>query len=518
MKRKWHIILISLLLFSIFSIFSVLHAESVRGNGKIHSFTILQMNDVYELFPVPTEVDGTTAPRGGIATAGTLLQEKRKQGPTLVLHAGDLLFPSLLSNRLQHRGAQMIAAFNQLQIDLATFGNHEFDGGCQILADRLRESRFPWVSANVDLPPEMALPPDRVRPVRIVNIAGLRLGIFGLTIQMPPVEGCGPTPIIFREPIAAAREAISRLKGGKADLIIALTHLPIAEDRTLAETFPEIDFIVGGHDHEVIETLVGKTLITKAGANVVGLGEIEVKAVRSGKEWVVGKSWRRTPVDPAQIPPDPKITAAFAPYASAIVPFEQEMGVTAVPLDLREEIVRERESNFGNYVADVLRETMGGDAALINGGSFRDDRIIPEGPLTLRDLFTALPYDNEMVLLEMTGSRLIAALENGVSRAGARAGRFPQVSGLSFSFDPKEPAGSRVTGVWIGAEAVEPDRKYRLATTDFLAEGGEIDGYAFQELPILKRGGPLNDAIIQALEGGEPIRTEVEGRITIGGN
>lgn len=500
-------------LFSLLLLLYSLFLTDANAGEKVHTFTLLQMNDVYELFPVATEIDGVPLPRGGLAYTAPLIEEQRKQGPTLLLHAGDLLFPSLHSNKLKHQGAQMIAGLNLIGVDLATFGNHEFDQGCRVLAARLIESRFPWVSANVDLPPEANLPAGKVRPYRIVKVAGLRVGIFGLTLPLVPVGGCGPRPITFRDPVEASREAIARLKKEKVDLIVALTHLPISQDRALAEAFPEIDLIVGGHDHEVMEARVGKTLITKAGENATGLGVIGVRVVRSGDRWVVEKSWRRIPVDPARVAPDPNVEAALAPYAEELTRFNRVIGEAAVALDLREEVVREQESNFGDYVADLLRSAMGTEAALINGGAFRDDRILKPGPITLRDLYTALPYQNEMVAIEIAGQEMIDALENGVSLPGKRAGRFPQVSGISFTFDPRRPPGGRVTEVKINGEAIESGRKYTLATIDFLARRGEIDGYAFQTLPVVRSGGELNEAILHALKTMGPIKNEVEGRI-----
>ncbi len=161
-KRQRYATLLFLFLF-LYSLYPVAAADD-----KLHTLTLLQMNDVYELFPVQTEVDGAPVSRGGLAYATTLIAQQRREGPTLLLHAGDLLFPSLLSNKLKHQGAQMIAAFNLLQVDLATFGNHEFDQGCRVLATRLTESQFPWVSANVDLPKEANLPAEKVQPYRIL--------------------------------------------------------------------------------------------------------------------------------------------------------------------------------------------------------------------------------------------------------------------------------------------------------------------------------------------------------------
>lgn len=510
-KRKQRAILFLILLILLLS--GGFFAPPSGAAEKAPTLTFVQMNDVYELFPVPTVIDGRTVPRGGLAHAATLIGQIRGGGPTLLLHAGDFLFPSLLSNKLRHQGAQMIAAFNLLGVDLATFGNHEFDQGCRVLAARVKESRFPWVSANIDFPKEAGLPAEKVQPYRVLKMAGLRIGILGLTLPLQPVGGCGPAPITFRDPIGAARAAVAKLKKEKADFIVALTHLPMADDRALAAAVPEIDLVVGGHDHEALEASVGKTLITKAGENATALGLIGIEATRSGPTWVIEKSWRRAPVDPSRTPPDPAMQAALAGYATETASFDRVVGETAVALDLREETVREGESNFGNYVADVLRLSMKADAALINGGAVRDDRILPPGPVTQRDLDTALPYQNEIVAVEVTGRQLIEALENGVSLSGKRAGRFPQVSGIAFSFDPHRPPGTRIVEATIGGAPPEPDRKYRLATIDFLARRGEIDGYAFKALPIIGEGGPLNEAIVRDLKARGALRTTLERRI-----
>lgn len=488
-------------------------ARTVPAREAVHTFTILQLNDVYDVFPVPA-AGGGDAREGGLAYVRTLAQQERAKGPVLFLHAGDFLSPSLLSQKLKHKGGQMIVAMNGLGLDLATFGNHEFDLGCAVLADRIKESRFPFVSSNVDLPPAMALPAGRVADHRVIEIAGLRVGFFGLTVPQHPVPGCGGESITFRDPLDAARRAVAALEQEKVDLIIGLTHLRVADDEALAAALPNVDLIVGGHEHEVIVTLAGRTLITKAGANATGLGRIGVRAVKAKSGWVVEKSWERIPVDPAILPADGEMVARLAPYQKELEAFARVIGRTEVPLDIREEVVREGESSLGDFLADLMRTSVGADVALLNGGSFRDDRVIPAGPLTLADLYTMLPFENEILVVRVTGQQLWEALENGVSLAGQAAGRFPQVSGLRFTFDPQAPVGNRVLSVRIGDAPLEPDRSYRLAATDFLVQRGSIDGYTLPQ-EIESRGGHLTEMLESALAQA-PIRAAIDGRIQAG--
>src|SRR6476660_9772019 len=168
---------ITVKLLTLFFFVFALHLEA----AKPQNFTIIQLNDVYEVFPTPTLVDHKVEERGGLQYAGTMIEEYRKKGPVLVLHAGDFISPSLLSIKFKHKGKQMIDAMNAIGTDFATFGNHEFDFGCQVLGERIQQSTFQWLSSNVRFPPEMNYIASKVKPYRIIKIAGLRVGIFALT-------------------------------------------------------------------------------------------------------------------------------------------------------------------------------------------------------------------------------------------------------------------------------------------------------------------------------------------------
>jgi 5'-nucleotidase len=440
-----------------------------------------------------------------------MIQEYKKAGPVLVLHAGDFLSPSLLSIKFKHKGKQMVDAMNALPTDFATFGNHEFDFGCQVLADRINESKFQWLSSNVKFPEQFSYLASKIKPYRILKIGAMRVGIFAVTLPLLPLEGCGPEPIRFEDPFEVAQRMVNRLKGQEVDLIIALTHLRMTDDRRLAELNPDIDFIVGGHDHEAMVEVVGKTLITKAGSNALALGVIGVKGIRASEGWIVQKNWKRVDVNPKITKPSPAVAAALAPYAQELLPFDKVVGATDVALDVREDTIRERESNFGNWLTDLMRTQTNSDIALINSGAFRGDRIIPPGPLTLVDLYSVLLFENQIRQIKITGRQLLEALENGVSMVGEKDGRFPQVSGIKFSYDPDLAVGQRVTKVLIGGEPLDLSKVYTMATIEFLIHRGFIDGYALPKEEVTD-GGDLNSLVLQKLAQA-PLRCNVEGRI-----
>jgi len=175
--------------------------------------------------------------------------------------------------------------------------------------------------------------------------------------------------------------------------------------------------------------------------------------------------------------------------------------------------VRTKETNLGDLVADIMRERANADLAIQNGGGIRAS--IPEGSITVGDVFTVLPFDNYLIALQMTGEEILEALENGVSKVEETAGRFPQVSGLTFTFDPSKPAGERVSEVKVNGEPLELDKKYIVATNDFMAAGGD-DYASLKEAPMtLVTGELLRDVAVNYIKEMGEVAPEVEGRINI---
>ena len=482
---------------------TLLAGAPAERSGQI---TILQLNDLYDITPVEK---GT---KGGLARVATLRDRVAKESPnTVFILAGDFLSPSTMSSMFQ--GQQMVATLNAAGLDLVTFGNHEFDYGEQATLDRMRESRFAWVSSNV-LDPKTGLPFGNAVSFVLRQLGDIRVAFIGLTTPEANVLSKGARDLKFLDPIPAAKAVVARAKQAKADVIVALTHLYMAEDKKLAAAVPEIDLILGGHDHEVMDAKVGRTLILKAGSDGVSVGRIDVavQVGRGGRK--VEARWALLPVTD-QIPDEAQTAAVVKQYADLT---KGRVGVhageTTAPLDTRNEIVRTQESAVGNLVADLVRGSVGADVALINGGGLRGSAVTPAGPLTRGDILKILPFANKIVKIEVTGEALRAALENGLSQVEQSAGRFPQVSGLRYTFDPKKPANSRLTSVSIGGKPLDLQARYSLATFDFILGGG--DGYtAFKGAKVLvaPEMGPMDsDVLLERLKTG-PVSPATDGRI-----
>ena len=172
---------------------------------------------------------------------------------------------------------------------------------------------------------------------------------------------------------------------------------------------------------------------------------------------------------------------------------------------------------LADLVADAVRARTNAQAAIINGGNIRGDRTYPAGTaITRKDVMAELPFGNVVVLLELDGKTVKDALENGVAKVEDGAGRFPQVSGMSYTYDPRRPTGQRIRDVKVGGQPLRPDATYRVAVNDYMAGGG--DGYAM--LTGAKRiidasGGTLMTSAVMGYVAslGGKIAPAVEGRI-----
>ena len=406
------------------------------------------------------------AGRGGLARVATLVRELRRETPnTIFALGGDTLSPSLLSTL--RKGAQMIEGWNALGLDAATFGNHEFDFGVEVLAERVRESRFPWLATNV-VDAASGRPVAGARGSLRRDLEGARVGLIGLTTPDAGRTSNGGPGVRFDDPIESARGALAAL--GPVDLTVAVTHLPIREDRALIAALP-IDAVLGGHDHEpMLEA--GRAVIVKAGSDALNVGQVEYE-LRCGA--VLARRERLIPVDD-RLSEAPDVAELVRRQAALLArELETVVGRTAVPLDARESLVRREPTPVGRLVATLMRERLGAEVGLLNSGALRANRVIPVGPLTMRDVRELLPFTNTVTLLEVTGEALRAALERSVDELPRATGHFLQTAGLEVAVDPSQPPGRRIGALTIGGRPLDPAAHYRVATVDYLARGR--DGY-----------------------------------------
>ena len=488
-------------------------AQSNNGNGKAASaptmrVTLLQVNDVYQISPVDR---GT---RGGLARVAALRQQLMRESPhTLFLLGGDTISPSVASNIFQ--GRQMIATWNATGLDVAVLGNHEFDFGDAVLRERMKESRFVWLGTNVFDRKTGRLFGD-MPPFVVREFGGVRVGLFGILTPETKNSSKPGADVEFRDPCETAKRVVPQIRARGAQVIVAVTHLTMAEDKALARCAP-IDVIIGGHEHTLLQSLSGRTPIFKVGSDARNVGRIDLNInARTGA--LESIDWEILPVTSDIKGEPPEVVALVADFEKKLsAELDQPIGITKVELDARQSTNRSRETNLGSFIADAYRKWGNTDVALLNGGSIRSNTTYGPGTLTKRDILSILPFENHIVKVEVTGAMLRAALEHGVSRVAesAEEGRFPQVSGLVFTYDGRRAAGSRVVNVLVGGRPLDDGKTYTLATVAYLIGGG--DGYTmFTKARYLfdPEGGPVEAALVMDnIAAAKEIAPQPDGRI-----
>lgn len=439
---------------------------------------------------------------GGVARQATVQSQILAEGGNvLLLDAGDRFTGSLFHQ--QYRGQDQVQLMNALGYNAMTLGNHEFDDGEDVLLAFLQGLNFPVVTANVDFTafPEIdAL----VSPYVVLEVGGQQIGVIGLTTADTVVTSSPSRDIVFSDDYAGAvAGAVAELTDMGVNKIILVTHIGIDFDLPLLESLAGVDLVVGGHSHTLLsntlragvdvypiaaQTSAGEPIYyAQAGANNVYLGRMDVTFDANG---VITAISGEPILLSRYITPDPDIQAILTELAGPIEELRATpIGATATDLLVGDRTVcRVEECVLGNLIADAMIADTGAQLAIQNGGGIRAD--INAGEITLGEVLTVLPFGNLASTVDLTGAQVIEALENGVSRinvengqvvrAGAN-GRFPQVAGIRYSFDPTQPAGSRIVSVEVrGADGsfspIDPEAVYKVATNDFMLNGG--DGYS----------------------------------------
>ncbi len=489
-----------------YAFYFVAAISTIFCNEKKIEFTIFTFNDVYDIHP---KADGI----GGFSTLQTMLEEERKKYKHhITTMNGDFLFPSIYSTL--DKGKHRVELFNQMGVDVVVLGNHEFDFGPKVVKERIEESHFPWFGANV-YDTQGNYFTGEVQ-TKVIDVEGVKIGFFGLVTNETPIVSSTENSVLFCPLKLTAKRMCQKLKEEGVDIIVALTHLFIDEDRQLASEVPEIDIILGGHDHDPIVWNVKKTLIMKTGQNGYFLGKIVLKIeVIEGKrkevriypscELLVNK-YQNSHLEIQKL-----IDGYDRLFADVSI---KALGKVENSLDSRHGVVRGAESSMANLITDALREHYSADGALMSAGIIRGDRYYTEGTLmTYEDLMKELPFENENILIEVKGFDLLKALESGVAQAEHLAGAFPQVSGIEYFFSKGNQPGERIIDVKIQGSPLELEKKYKIATNTYNQAGG--DGYfSLTNAKILEsKGEKLIEVVKNSILKNPKIVSRLDGRI-----
>jgi len=446
---------------------------------------------------------------------------------SLLVDAGDALHG--LPVATINGGADIAELMSAAGYDALVTGNHEFNYGWERLVELRDIAGFPFLASNITRNGSPLLD-----DTLIIMVDDVKIGLFGIITEstsylaMPAFV----RSIEFGDPVQTAREKAEYLRGQGVHIVVALCHLGVTPyDGTLstrlASEVPEIDVIIDGHSHtELPDGLMENgVLIAQTGQHGSNLGKIVI-SVENGE--IISKTASLITVEEAQTTaPDETVAGMLSEVMAGIdIILSEPVGESGIDMSSeRSPGLRTQEMPLGNLVADAFRAAAATDIAIVNGGSVRAD--ISAGVVTRGDIISVLPFGNSLMVKSITPAVLFEVLENGVSGIvldselnidyeQSAQGRFPQVSGFSFVYDPTAPAGTRVVSVTLDdGRVLSPDDNstaITLASIDFIMTGGD-QFVMLEDIPVMRELGSADEALAEFIRVHTPVGTPASGRI-----
>ena len=433
-------------------------------DGRYVQWTFLQMNDVYELMPLDK------GRKGGLARVAYLRELLLKENNhTITVLAGDLISPSALGtariNGTALNGKQMIATMNTLGLDYMSFGNHEFDISEKDLLSRMNESTFTWISSNV-FRLNSSEPFGTSISHKMIIIDGVRILLIALTIT----GNITYIRVVDRSSLVNyTQQFLGRFPNGTYDVLVAITHLDIAKDIELAEKIPQIDVIIGGHEHENYYYLRGTQYkpIYKADGNAATVYIHRCAYNIDTKRFRIYSTLARV----TQNVPEEEKTAAVAKYWYSLgiqafieAGYQPERTVSCLPagveLDGRSEYVKSSQTSLSNAICESMIEvtlTSGTTIAIFTSGTIRIDDILPD-TITGYDVLRTLPFSDYIIALSVPGQILAKVLTTGEASKG---------NGMFLSYAGVQTLDGGSTWLIDGVDITISNISYLVATLDY---------------------------------------------------
>jgi 5'-nucleotidase len=520
-------------------------ARLLGDGGPTRLITIVVVSDWHgQLEPVSVTVDGAPRRVGGAAVLAVYFDRERRRNPggTIVVTAGDAFGATPpLASFLEDVPA--VEAQNAMGFDIDTLGNHNFDHGLERLRKLISLARFPYVAANIVGPDGRTI----ATPTHVFTLNGLRVAVIGVgNPETPALVAPGRTgDYRFLDPIPLINAHAERLRGEGAHIVVVLAHLgatgvgldgaprgPLAE---VARAISGVDVLIGDHSDVSVNAVVEGVLVVENRSKGAEYAVIDL-VYDPERRAVVKKSATQKHPWADRIVPDARLEAMIEGYRAQVRPlFDRKVGEAAAVLGR----ARARESPLGNFETDVLRAAYGTQLAFDVSGAQRDDLpsgyqpadrrlrrptpgyvVGPPYDLVRGDFFAVFPFDNLAVTFRISGRALWAALENGLShglvvdgRFTNAAGRFLQVSGFTYRFDPRRPPGRRVVTVrLLDGRPIRPDEtEYTAVTSDFVYRGG--DGYTMIDNGSGTTRELIAETVGRVVQERGTVKARIEGRI-----
>ncbi|MEG0237145.1 bifunctional metallophosphatase/5'-nucleotidase [Cetobacterium sp.] len=471
--------------------------------------TLLYFNDSHVIYPVVDK----HGERGGVARAKTIVDSIKKENKnTVVLQGGDL-GGGVLFGAVYH-GFPMIEAFNKMPIDISNFGQHEFDFGVTEARNLVNKSKFQWISTN--LKESSGKPFNNSKEYIIKKIGDFKVGFLGTTDGM---ETTIQTTEIYQEDIIKSiGENLGKLKKEKVDFIVLLTQSEPELNIEILEKYPEINAVLAEEKSEKYNfvTYVGEKPIVSPQGNMGSIVKIDIFKNKDGK---IKQSLEFLPVD-SSVPSDKEMLKLEEFYKEKL---DRDLGTVIAKNNVKLDSgfgenhhARYEESNIGNIIADAYKNHFNTEIAFMNGGGIRAN--IESGDFRLRDAISILPFSNKVGAFKYSGKTIVEALEHGVSSVDKKAGRFLQVAGMEYSYNPKDEVGSRVSNVTVNNKPIELETIYTVALPLYIKNGG--DGFQMLKntvgtVEIDSEKNIDSDIFIDYVKKIKVLNPKLEGRIVV---
>ena len=462
------------------------------------SITFIHLNDSYRIDDVRAE-NPANKMVGGLGRVATVLEQLHKNGDRVeLLHGGDFLFPSLEGDVF--KGLKMVKALDYLHAMAPLTvvpGNHEFDKSQKTFEAAVNESKFRWIGSNIKFDTKKPKVDQKLEPAHWIDVGKHKVAVFGLTLSEP-----GQNEYVKVDPdyVHVAEKTIEALKNQGAEAIIALSHLISADDLKIAQLkqkYPELIWVASAHEHTsgFHAGNVNQAVITRGASNARTVWKIELSF----------DAQSRPQLSTSELKMDNSI-AWHSGYENTIakptrqellqkLPFlEHVVGRAAVDLDGREEVIRTRESTWGNYITDQMTTMFPDlkvDFAFLNGGSIRVDDIIRDD-ITIEDIWRSFGFPTPLRYMQLKGDDFRErVLTNAYDSSDPAPGRFLQFSaGIRVCVDtaPLTTRDKRVVQAQVpdasgGWRDIDDDELLAVVAPGYISEGG--DDYDYGEKAVI---------------------------------
>jgi 5'-nucleotidase/UDP-sugar diphosphatase len=506
------------------------------AHASVDTLTILHLNDSHSnLSSIGPRTAGLEGTQGGIARAASLVGLQRATNPNpLFLHAGDLFVGDLFFNL--YFGVAEFQLLEQLGLDAMAVGNHEFDLGPMNLYGILYQAfgdtaGFPLLSANTRLFDSSIVLQQYISPFVVKQVGNMTVGIFGMTTPQTNLISQPAPAFIDTNIMLIAQQMVDTLTALNCDVIICLSHMGVALDVLMATYVSGIHAVIGGHDHFLIETQTavtnpsgGTTWVVQVGSYYLYLGKLRL-TVDSNSVNIL--DYEVIPIrDP--VPPEPTIDGIVNTLIQGIHAvygpmYSQQVGYVGEYLEevvLPESLMSygNRDTPMGNLVADALRAAGGTQIGIEASGSIAQPFY--QGPIVAADVYRSVGYglnaDNglnfRLARFNVRGSELLTGLEFGLADIEIGDDFMIQVSGMSYRYNPHQPAGQRLLEARVGGQPVDTAALYSVTSTEYIVGFLDYLGIQYEDLHIYPDTSEFQVFLWHVLTF-DTVRAYAEGRI-----